>query len=155
VPNSIEGSDYLILDNVVVPATHQVPYAVSDAFASFNLDLAVPYDPAYLTDWPAERYAVRVSDASLVARRQALDKARKDIHTYTMGSAGVAPQSLQVFSRSLAVQAYKLLLVPIWLAQYRYQADTYAVVINGQTGHTFGETPPRGLRHLIHRWLKA
>lgn len=147
-----EGSDYLILDDLVVPATHKVPYGISAVFRSFDLELAIPYDPAYLSDWPAELYEISVSDASLVARRQARDRAGERIRHLETDGAIFSPQDVQVFSRSLGVQAYKLLLVPIWLAHYRYQGDTYAVVLDGQNGQVFGETPQRGLRRLISRW---
>jgi DNA-directed RNA polymerase subunit RPC12/RpoP len=147
-----DGSDYVILDDLVVPATHKVPYGISAVFRSFDLDLAAPYNPDYLTDWPAELYEISVSDASLVARRQARDQAGERIRHLETDGAVFSPQDVQVFSRSLGVQAYKLILVPIYLAHYRYQGDAYAVVLNGQNGQAFGEMPQRGLGRLFNRW---
>lgn len=144
-----EGTHYVILDDVIVPATHKVPYALREIFDGFDLDAALPYDAALLSDWPAEIYDVMVSDASLVARRRALDGAHEDVRIQATSSAGGNLQNFQVFSRSLAVQAYKLLMVPVWLANYRLGDSIYAVAVNGQTGRVYGESPPRGLGRLI------
>ncbi|MBN1249185.1 MAG: hypothetical protein JXC32_16120, partial [Anaerolineae bacterium] len=150
-----EGTHYVMLDDVVVPATHTLPYAVSEVFRSFDLELAVLYDPVFLSDWPAELYEVAVSDASLVARRRALNSAYESVRIQAARSAGGSLQNLQAFSRSLAVQAYKLVLVPVWLANYRHDTETYTVAVNGQNGRAFGQSPNRGLGGMIRDWLST
>lgn len=147
-----EGSHYVLLDDVVVPATHKVPYALREVFERFDLGQAAPYDPAYLTDWPTEIYEVAVGDASLVARRRAIEDARREIRIEAEIHAPNA-QNVQSFPHNLTVQSYKLLLAPIWIANYRYEQKTYTVVVNGQTGDVFGEEPPGRLRKFLGRLL--
>jgi len=62
-------------------------------------------------------------------------------------------QNLQTYSKSLAVQSYKLLLVPMWISNYRYENVTYTVVVNGQSGEAIGEKPPNGLKRVLQGLL--
>ena len=36
---------------------------------------------------------------------------------------------------------FKHILLPVWLAAYKYQGDTYRFVVNGRTGRVQGERP--------------
>jgi hypothetical protein len=148
VPTPDEGSHYVLVDDVTVPATHGIPYTLREVYDGFELDAVVPYAPSYLADWPAQIQDTSVSDASLVARRRVLDNARASVELQVQSEAG-STGGLVIFPRSLAVQAYKLLLVPVWIANYRLGEDTYTIVINGQTGDVVGEKPPGKLKRLI------
>ncbi|MCJ7551011.1 MAG: hypothetical protein MUQ30_15160, partial [Anaerolineae bacterium] len=96
-----EGTHYVLVDDAIVPASHKVPFALREVFELFDLSRAVPYEPAFLSDWPAETYEVAVGDASLVARRQVLEEAGADIRIKATMQAGDV-QNLQTFSRSLS-----------------------------------------------------
>ncbi len=147
-----EGEHYVLAGDIVVPATHRVPYALHEVFEHFHLDATVPYDPAYLADWPAEIYEITVSNASLVARRRALDHARSDVERQAESEVGNL-RDLKIFSRSLSVQAYKLLLVPVWIANYRYEDNVYTVAISGQTAEVVAEEPPGIVRRFLNNML--
>ncbi|MCA9615592.1 MAG: hypothetical protein KC586_22705, partial [Myxococcales bacterium] len=38
-------------------------------------------------------------------------------------------------------QTYKHVLLPLWIAAYRYQDKTFRFLVNGQTGEVQGEAP--------------
>ena len=143
-----EGSHYVLADNVVVPATFGIPYTLREVYDRFELGAVVPYAPSYLADWPAQIQQTTVADASLVARRRVLDETRAAVNWQAQGGTG-STSEVTTFPRSLSVQAYKLLLVPVWVANYRLGESTYTVVINGQTGDVIGEKPPSALKRLI------
>lgn len=147
------GTHYVMFDDLVVPATHTVPYSLNQVFAAFDLSRAKSYNIDYLHNWPAECYTIKVSDASLVARQRALGRARRDVGIHASSQAGATLHGLEVFSRTLSVQAYKLVLVPIWLANYRRETATYSVAIDGQNGEAHGETP-RGLGRRLRGWFR-
>jgi DNA-directed RNA polymerase subunit RPC12/RpoP len=147
-----EGSHYVMIDDVPVPASHKVPYALRAIHAGFDWSQAVAYDPSYLSDWPAELYEITVSDASLVARRQVLEQARSKVQLQAEAQVGNL-QDLQIFPRNLAVDSYKLMLAPAWIANYRYEEVTYTVVVNGQTGAVAGQEPPGALKKLVSSLL--
>ena len=143
-----EGSHYVMVDDVPVPASHKIPYALRALFEGFDWSQAVRSDASYLRDWPAEVYEITVSDASLVARRQVFEQARGKMEIQAQTRVGNL-QDLKIFSRSLAVDSYKLMLVPAWIANYRYEDVTYTVAVNGQTGAAAGQEPPGMLKKLL------
>jgi uncharacterized CHY-type Zn-finger protein len=139
------GSNKVHEDDLPVPARRNLPAPLAEAVSDFSLSQVVPYDPAYLADWPAETYSISVSDASLVARRQVLEKARQ---RYTRGGLG-STRELKLSSTGLIFESYKLVLVPLWILTYRDRPagkdKPYTVVVNGQTGQVRGDKPARGL----------
>jgi hypothetical protein len=142
------GTHYVIFDDLVVPASHKVPYDLVQVYEGFDLSGVVAYDTRYLSDWPADVYDVAVGDASLVARRRALDRASTKARVQAEAAAGHL-QQFRVVPNNLSVQAYKLLFVPVYIANYRYEGETYTVVVNGQTGDVEGEQPPGRLKRLL------
>jgi len=140
-----EGSYPVLLNDIVVPATHQIAYALHEVFDRFDLEEVLPYDTAFLSDWPAETYDVPVSRASLVARQHALAAARQQVEAQQT-AFGEDAQSLVVFPQTLPVDTYKLIYVPVWLANYHYEKRTYTVAISGQTEDIVGEQPSGWLK---------
>jgi DNA-directed RNA polymerase subunit RPC12/RpoP len=143
-----EGSHYALEDDILIPATHKLPQDLSDIFHKFLLKEAVPYDPAYLANWPAEIYTITVSDASLSARQTVLKKGEKIARIQATARVSNI-QNFQAYPTNLSVLSYKLLLLPFWLANYRYEDTVYAVVVNGQTNRIAGQKPPGLLKKLF------
>ncbi|MEW5872740.1 MAG: hypothetical protein AB1894_26005 [Chloroflexota bacterium] len=124
-------------DDVLVPASRSLPMELAKQIGGYDLAQLEAYQAAYLVDWPAELYEVNMSDATLVARSKVVEQVRgrlvvevgqlKDLHLRTSG---------------LAVQSYKLVLLPVWMTKYHWMGDAYQVMINGQTGAVRGLLPP-------------
>jgi DNA-directed RNA polymerase subunit RPC12/RpoP len=140
-------------NDIPVVASHRLSPRLAEEVGNFQLDQLVPYDPGYLADWPADTYQISAAEASLVARQRAWQEAReivgaqlKDQLTSPFGGGNL---DMTLNSSNLYVEAFKLILVPLWLIRYHYQNQPYDVVVNGQNGHIRGQTPGGGLR----RWL--
>jgi DNA-directed RNA polymerase subunit RPC12/RpoP len=136
-------------DDLAVPASHALPKSVADVVREFRFKKVVPYDPAYLADWPAGTYEISVSDASLVARHRIFTEAREKIPRGFFGQV----KNLNTSSTSLIIESFKLVLLPLWIGRYRHGDEDkdkrrYTVVVNGQTGTVRGEKPAQGLRKL-------
>jgi DNA-directed RNA polymerase subunit RPC12/RpoP len=143
-----EGSYYMLEDDVLVPATHTLPQDLIGIFDKFIRQEVVPYDSAYLANWPTALYEISVSDASLLARQIVLKKGKKA--AYMQAVARVPNiQSFQTFSGDMTVLSYKLVLLPFWIANYRHEENVYTVVINGQTNRTTGQKPAGLLKKLF------
>jgi len=126
--SSIGGSTHrttFTLDDLLVSASRTLPPELAAELEHFNLVAATPYDPAYLADWATEVYSIPVSEASIEARRITVQR------------------SVNQRITNLAVISYKLVLLPFWLARYRYAGEIYTVVINGQTQNVRGQKPPQ------------
>ncbi|MDY0020493.1 MAG: hypothetical protein RBT47_10865 [Anaerolineae bacterium] len=148
----VEVDDYPIdCDDVLVPASHTLPTDLMGEVDTFNSHSAVPYDPGYLADWPAEVYAITASDASLVARQKVLRQAKQGvtIQAENSGTMNEDMRDLTIDTSRLFIYAYKLILVPLWIARYRDDEASYMVVINGQTGHARGQKPASWLKKFV------
>jgi hypothetical protein len=148
-----QGSHPVLEDDILVPASHKLPAALTfEAVNGFDLSGVVPYKEGFLADWPAEVYEVSVSDASLVARRETLEKTRRFLRTrldVTLGNV----KNLQLNTSGVVVESFKLILLPVWVARYRHENETYHVVINGQTSVVRGQEPRNWIRNLFGSFL--
>jgi DNA-directed RNA polymerase subunit RPC12/RpoP len=141
------GAYPLFYNDIVVPASHTLSADLAQEVSHFRIDGLVPYDVSYLADWPAEIYQISVADASLVARQQAWEQARRRVMSADLETGPL--KDMTVSSAGIVVESFKLILLPVWVARYRCRSEDYSAVINGQTGNVKGETPRGGLQ----KWL--
>ena len=144
------GVHRVLENDVLQPAGHGLPEALLAELEGFDLNLLVPYDPRYVADWPVERYCISVTDASLEARKVALERARASMRAGL--PHGYSASAIRVSSARLVVDSFKLILVPLWIGRYGGAAESYSLVVNGQKGGVRAEQPARGLRKLWN-WL--
>ena len=135
VPASGERRD--TFDDVIVCASKGLPEALVNQFRTFNTKLLVPYQPEFLAGWKAEFYAIDLMPAYNQGERQmaAVQQGR---------CAGDVPGDTH---RNLSVQnsfshvTFKHVLLPVWIAAYRYNNKPYQFLVNGQTGEVVGQAP--------------
>ncbi len=144
-----EGSYFMLEDDILVPATHTLPQDLSGVFDKFLIKEAVPYDSAYLANWPTALYDISVSDASLLARQIVLKKGKKTAHMQALARVPNI-QDFQIVPTDIAVLSYKLVVLPFWIANYRHEDNVYTVVINGQTGQVSGQKPTGLLKKFFN-----
>ena len=124
-------------DDVLVCASRGLPSNLVDKFSGFNTKQLQPYAPQYLAGWRAEAYAVDLPSAHGTARNKMQDqqqaKCGRDV-------GGDTHRSLVVNNRWYA-ETFKHVLLPIWIAAYRYNNKVYRFLVNGQTGEVTGEAP--------------
>ncbi len=100
----------------------------------------VPFDSAYLADWPAETYSLSLSDAALRARQRSLEATGDRL----AAAAGGRRPSLR--SARMVVDSYRLVLVPVWLAAVRLAETEISVAVSGTTGIAHASRPRPGAR---------
>ncbi len=124
-------------DDVLVVASQGVDEKLANKLATFDTSRLQPYDPRFLAGWRAEEYAVAIDEA--------WPKAQGRIESSQQGRCssdvpGDTQRFLQVHN-SFSGQSYKHILLPLWIASYRYKEKSYRFLINGQTGEVSGEAP--------------
>ncbi len=144
---SISGSYLAFSDDVRIPASARLDGELTQGFAAFDLAGLVAYDSRYLADWPAERHTIPLADASIQARKQVLTELRRNPQRLTLEDV----RNVKLGSLGLVVESFKLALLPIWLAHYKVDGETYDVLVNGQTGGVVGKRPSRGVRGFFAR----
>ena len=124
-------------DDVLVLGSTSLPKAYTDALAPWDLSALEPYDPQFLAGFRAEGYTVPLEDGYSEARiymdRMILRDVKFDI--------GGDKQRVDGIDTDIKDVTFKHVLLPIWMAAYKYRGTTYRFVVNGQTGTVRGERP--------------
>lgn len=135
VPASGNRTDHY--DDELVCASRGLPGDLVRRISSFDTKTLIPYSPQFLAGWRAESYAIDLSDAWMQAEAAILatqeGRCADDIPGDTF-------RFLNVDSR-LSRTTFKHVLLPIWIAAYRYRGKVYRFLVNGQTGEIAGKAP--------------
>ncbi len=124
-------------DDVLVPATVSLSAARLDAIGDFKLKKLKPFDAAYLSGFQAERYAVDLK----AGFQRAKEQMQPGIVRAIEDDIGGDHQRIHNRRTRYGAITFKHLLLPAWVAAYRYNGKVYQVTVNGQTGLVAGERP--------------
>ena len=133
----VRGRVARFFDDVLVVASTALPEPFRKALVHWDLTRLEPYQPEYLAGFRSEAYTIELADAYSEAReimdRQILRDVRFDI--------GGDRQRVDHIDTNVSDVTFKHILVPVWIAAYRYRGRAYRFVVNGQTGQVAGERP--------------
>ncbi|WP_163846472.1 TFIIB-type zinc ribbon-containing protein [Pseudooceanicola aestuarii] len=124
-------------DDVLVLASKSLPKRFTDALQPWDLSALQPYAPQYLAGFRAEGYQVELQDAFDEARAHMDRVIERDVRFDIGGDR----QRVHDIDTRLADVTFKHVLLPVWLAAYKYNGKTYRFVVNGQSGRVQGERP--------------
>jgi len=134
-------------DDLLVPASRRITEEISGAYVDFNTNELIPYSPELLAGYTTEVYQVSLAEASVAARQHALQKAK--VYEQKTSLAGKRYRDFFMNSVGMVVDSYKLVLLPLWLASYRYRQQTFPVAVNGQTGTVAGHIPRKWFQRVL------
>ncbi len=133
----VAGQVARFFDDVLILGSRALPKRFTDALPPWDLSALRPYTPEFLAGLRAEAYTVEIDDA-FVEARQVMDRViARDIRFDIGGDR----QRIEAADTDLANVTFKHVLLPIWVAAYKYQGRSYRIVVNGQTGRVQGERP--------------
>ncbi|WP_435257982.1 primosomal protein N' (replication factor Y) - superfamily II helicase [Thioclava sp. FR2] len=124
-------------DDILVLASTSIPRRYTDALAPWNLNDLTPYNPDYLAGFTAEGYTVSLSDGQAISRQIMAAQIDRDVRA----DIGGDEQRVDRIDTAYSAETFKHILLPIWMAAYKYNGKTYRFVVNGQTGKVQGERP--------------
>ncbi len=124
-------------DDVLVLASKSLPKHFTDALAPWDLSHLEPYTPEYLAGFRAEGYAVALEDGFLEARAYMDNVIHRDVRFDIGGDR----QRIHQVQTQVSDVTFKHILLPVWVAAYKYRGETYRFVVNGSTGKVQGERP--------------
>jgi len=131
------GDVSVAFDDVLVPATASLSAARLDAIGDFKLKKLQPFDAAYLSGFQAERYAIDLK----AGFAQAKELMQPGVVRAIEDDIGGDHQRIHNRRTRYTAVTYKHLLLPAWVAAYRYNGTVYQVTVNGQSGVVAGERP--------------
>ncbi|MBN2905159.1 MAG: primosomal protein N' (replication factor Y) - superfamily II helicase [Rhodobacteraceae bacterium] len=133
----VSGRVARFFDDVLVLASQSLPKRYTDALEPWDLSALEPYRPEYLAGFRAEGYTVALTDGYDEARALMDRVIRRDVK-FDIGGDRQQINSLQT---QVSGVTFKHVLLPVWLAAYKYRGKTYRFVVNGQSGRVQGERP--------------
>lgn len=132
-------------DDVLVLASQSLPKKYTDALEPWDLSALEPYQPEYLAGFRAEGYQVELTEGFTEARAYMDRMIMRDVK-YDIGGDRQRVHDVQT---QIGQVTFKHILLPVWLAAYKYRGRTFRFVVNGRTGRVQGERPYSAIKITI------
>jgi DNA-directed RNA polymerase subunit RPC12/RpoP len=124
-------------DDVMVMASTSLPSRLGNELTPWDLTALQPYTPEYLAGFQAEGYTVTLADGDVQAKSRMASIIEQDVRR----DIGGDEQRIRDIDTDYADETFKHILLPIWMAAYKYNGKSYRFLVNGQTGEVQGERP--------------
>jgi predicted RNA-binding Zn-ribbon protein involved in translation (DUF1610 family) len=122
-----------VMESITIAASRRPSAPFVRLLPTFDLGALRPYDPRFLSAWPAELYDISMADASLEARSRVYRRVRAELP-----SLANLLRVLSSSSADLAVESFQLDLLPVWAAELHLRNTSALLLINGQSGAVEG-----------------
>ncbi len=124
-------------EDLLVMAAQSLPRRYVRALEPWHLTDLEPYNPSFISGFRSEAYTVDLRPGHEIARERMDEIIRGDVRR----AIGGDQQRVHSLATDHANERFKHLLLPIWVAAYRYRDKGYRFVVNAQTGKVRGERP--------------
>jgi len=124
-------------DDVLILASTSLPRNYTDALQPWDLSTLQPWRDDYLAGFTAEGYTVPLADGHAMGRQVMEGVIEQDVRADIGGDV----QRIHGIDTEWSGETFKHVLLPIWMAAYKYNGKSYRFVVNGQTGKVQGERP--------------
>ncbi len=132
-------------DDVLVLASQSLPKRFTDALEPWDLSAMEPYSPEFLAGFRAEGYQVDLDEGFHEARAHMERVIERDVKFDIGGDR----QRVIHVDTDMNDITFKHVLLPVWLAAYKYRGKSYRFVVNGRTGRVQGERPYSAIKITI------
>ena len=141
----VRGRVSRFFDDILILGSRSLPKSYTDNLKPWNLSELEPYQPHYLAGFRAEGYTVDVEEGFEEARGIMDAQIRRDINADIGGDR----QRISHVNTAVSEITFKHVLLPVWMAAYKYKGQSYRFVVNGQTGKVQGERPWSAIKIAI------
>ncbi len=143
--NYTETSFFLInrggnigFQQVPVDGDSKIPDDLMESIEPFNMKEAVPFQPAYLAGFMADRYDVDSEASAPRANERVKKSVERAFEETVTGYATVVTENSSV---QLHGGNTKYALLPVWILNTTWEGKRYTFAMNGQTGKFVGDLP--------------
>ena len=136
------GRVRVAFDDLLVLGSTSLPEALTDGVAPWDLPAMDPYRPEVIAGFRAEAYTVDLP----AAWEKAQARMTPAIHAAIRRDIGGDAQRIGETRTVTADERFRHVLLPLWIAAYRYGGKSFRFVVNGTTGKVAGERP--------YSWIK-
>ena len=131
------GTVERVFDDVLVLASRSLPHKYTDALEPWDIKELQPYRAEFLSGFRAEAYTVDLDEGYDEARRKMTSRIKQDIRRDIGGDR----QRIHDMRTDVRDVTFKHILLPVWIAAYKYNGKSYRFVVNARTGEAQGERP--------------
>ncbi len=124
-------------DDVLVPASRSIPQDLIDDLPPWELEKLEGFNPSFLSGFKTERYAIGLKEGL----GEAKNRMEPVIDSLIRSDIGGDHQRIDSKRTRYTGITFKHLLLPVWIAVYRYHEKTFQILINGRTGRVTGYRP--------------
>ena len=129
-------------NDVLILASRTLPHELTSSLTPWLQDHLVPYQEEYLAGFRSEAYQLDLETGFREANQEMAQVIRMDVRRDIGGDS----QRIHDVQTRYGNVSFKHILLPVWVASYRYSGKAYQFVVNGQTGEVQGERP--------YSWIK-
>ena len=109
-----------------------------EAIEPYRFEDAVPFQPAYLAGYVADRYDVDMESCMQRARERICQSTEISFKNTVEGYHTVIPAQSNI---SILNARYSYVLYPVWMLNTTWNGEKYTFAMNGQTGRMVGDLP--------------
>ncbi len=124
-------------DDILVPGTSSVANNRLAQLEPWPVNDLKPYEPAFLAGFKAQRYVVKLEAGFDRAKQLMAPVIEGDIRQ----AIGGDEQSISQVATSYSAITFKHILLPVYIAAYRFNNKVYQVLVNACTAEVQGERP--------------
>ena len=135
--DSVSGEVQHFFDDVLVCGSKSVP---ATSFAAWSRGTRANWNRSRTSSSPGSRPSVTplISKTGLVIAKRLMEPT---IHNLIRQDIGGDHQQIGTANTRYLGVTFKHCLLPVWIANYRYQDKLFQILINGRTGTVSGERP--------------
>lgn len=141
----VSGNYDEFFDDVTVIGSKGIAQSRVQDIYPYDFKKLINYDPRLLIGWESELYGIDVHKGFDIAEKIMDDYIRSACARQIPGDTY---RFLEVNTHKYNI-TYKHILLPVWIAAYRYHGKVYQVIVNGQTGKISGEKPLSWIKILL------
>ncbi len=124
--------------NIPIDASTKMEDDLMDSIEPFNTNEAVPFTPAYLAGYMADKYDVSPQEGFVRADERIKKSVEEAMRNTVKGFNTATPVASNI---SMMQGQAKYALYPVWILNTTWQGKHYRFAMNGQTGKFVGDLP--------------
>jgi DNA-directed RNA polymerase subunit RPC12/RpoP len=133
----VSGEVRHFFDDLLLCSSKSVPADLLAQIDQWNLQKLEPFRAEFLSGFRTERYSVNLREGYKIAK----EMMQPTIHSLVRQDIGGDRQRVHDQRTRYSGITFKSLLLPIWIAVYRYHDKPYQILVNGRTGRVAGYRP--------------
>lgn len=141
----IETSHYLVsrsgeigFDKVPADGSEKMDDALMQSIEPFHFEDSVPFTPAYLAGYMADKYDVSSGECEPIVNERMRQSTVQQFMSTIIGYETCVPEHTDI---RIAQGKVTYALYPVWVLNTMYRGKLYTFAMNGQTGKFVGNLP--------------